>query len=433
MKPHLKVFFHTFGCKANSCETEAVTALLESSGYGVATDIFDADIVVVNSCTVTAEANRKACGYIRRAKRLNPDAVTVLTGCYPQAFPESASALDAADIVTGSSARENLPSILSRYLEDRKRVVEIRTHREGDSFWHVPVDVFHGRTRAFIKVEDGCDRACSYCIVPQARGPVRSLSPDMIREQAVRFADGGYKEIVLSGINLSSYGKGENFGLSDAVFAADVSGIERIRLSSLEPDLVTDALIKNLSGCEKLCPHFHLPLQSASDRTLKSMGRLYSARDFENTTAKLRLAFDNPTFTTDVIAGFPTETDADFRESLDFIIAFGFLKCHVFPYSPREGTSAALLPQLPKKLREERAKILLAAADSVREKILHEQTGTAVSVITQRKNSTGELEGYSERYIPVAVNAPKAVTGDLVKAVITGVRGDVCTALPSQQ
>ena len=424
----MNVFFHTFGCKANSCETRAIAALLEQNGYFVTDDLQEADVVIVNSCAVTAASDRKARGFIRRAKRLNEGAVTVLTGCYPQAFPESSCALETADIVTGNAAREDLPSIISRYLEAHERIAEIPPHLEGAAFWHVPTDTFHGHTRAFMKIQDGCDRSCRFCVVPRARGFVRSMSLDNIGDQAARFARGGYREIVLSGVNLSSYGKGEGFGLEAAVFAADVPGVARIRLSSLEPDLVSDCLINSLSKCAKLCPHFHLPLQSGCDKTLASMGRLYSVKDYERVVSKLRGAFDTPTFTTDVIAGFPNESDEDFRESLDFISGFGFLKCHVFPYSARPGTAASSLPQLPKKLREERAKTVAAAAEISRKKILAGQVGTTALVIAEKETSDGVFEGYSERYIPVEVRAKGAKVKDLVESVITGVRGGVCTA-----
>jgi len=419
-----KVFFHTFGCKVNSCDSEMASKLLETRGFDIADDLADADIVVVNSCAVTAAAERKSRAFVRSAKRLNPEAATVLIGCYAQAYPEKAAALEEADVVAGNAAIEDLPALIEHHLERRERIADFTPHGISDKLWHVELNAFRGHTRAFLKAEDGCEHACSYCVVPSARGFVRSLLPDGINRQARAFADSGYKEIVLTGINLASYGKEEGLDLADAVRAAQVPGIERIRLSSLEPDLLPDSLIDRLAGCEKLCAHFHLSLQSGCDRTLRAMGRRYSAGEYMQLADKIRGAFDSPTFTTDIMTGFPTESDEDFCESLRFAAEFGFLKCHVFPYSVRPGTKAALLEQLPKSLREERAKMMAAAVADGRRRVLAGQIGKTVGVIVESETAAGVFEGYSERYFRVLIEAEGIKPGDLVSAVITGANGE---------
>ena len=423
----MKVFLYTLGCKVNSCETESMAAVLAQNGFEPAETLEAADIVVVNSCTVTEASDKKTRSFIRRAKRRNPDVLTVLTGCFPQAYPKESAALLDADIVTGNTRRKDIADFIFRFLETGDRIVDISSHKENDVMWHVPLNT-QGRTRAFMKIEDGCDNRCSYCILPIARGSVRSLPLDSIRDQALRFAANGYKEIVLTGINLSSYGKETGLSLADAVFAADVPGIERIRLSSLEPELMSESLTERLSGCQKLCAQFHLSLQSGCDRTLSDMGRRYTAGDFRDVMIMLQKYFDEPTFTTDIMVGFPTETDDDFNESMRFVTGCGFLKCHIFSYSARPGTEAAKLSQIPKVIRESRAKSMADAANDMRRAVMARQIGKKVQVVAEKINPGEEAEGFSERYVPVKVRGLGIRQGDMVGAVITGVGDGFCLA-----
>ncbi|MEG2258864.1 MAG: MiaB/RimO family radical SAM methylthiotransferase, partial [Oscillospiraceae bacterium] len=283
----MNIFLYTFGCKVNSFETAAMSELLVKKGYQIATSDSDADVIVINSCTVTANGDKRVRQYLRRVKRLNPQVITVLSGCFPQAFPEQASEFTEADIIMGTGNRNELPDLLSNFITDRKPRISIAPN-SGKTFEILKTENLDGHTRAFLKIEDGCERFCAYCIVPFARGPVRSMPLDRLREQLKMFADNGYKEIVLSGINLSCYGRGTKHNLADAIeCAADIDGIERIRLGSLEPDLLSDDMLHRMLRVEKLCPQFHLALQSGCDATLKRMNRKYSISQYIEVSQKI--------------------------------------------------------------------------------------------------------------------------------------------------
>ena len=329
----MRVSFYTLGCKVNQNETGALQQLFCQNGYTLAGKDEPADVYIVNSCTVTAGGDKKSRQWLRRAKRENPGAVTVLTGCYPQAFPEEAAAMEEADLVTGSTDRRGLLERVQRVLDSGERLVEIAPHERGEAFEELPMERFEGHTRAFIKVEDGCDRQCAYCVIPRARGRVRSRSQESVLAELRTLADAGYREVVLAGINLSSYGKDTGSTLARLTAACgQVEGIDRIRLGSLEPDLMTDSEIEILAGVDSLCPQFHLSLQSGCDATLRRMRRIYDTAQYVAVADKLRAAFGgNVSFTTDVIVGFPGETEEEFAQSLAFVESFGFLKVHVFP------------------------------------------------------------------------------------------------------
>lgn len=421
----MKYFIKTFGCKVNSFESSAMASLLEEQGYLAADDDCAADLVVVNSCTVTGTGDRKTAQYLRHIRRGNPGAVIVLSGCLPQAYPEAAAALGDADIVTGTGSRLSLPALIDRFLTDHQRMIAI-TENDHKDFENLTPERHQSHTRAFLKIEDGCDRHCAYCIVPQARGPVRSLPPDQIAAQAERFARAGYREIVISGINLSRYGKDLDLGLADAVRAAAVEGVERLRLGSLEPDLLPQPLLEQLAAVPALCPHFHLSLQSGCDATLRRMGRRYTVADYLDTVARIRALFDRPTFTTDMIVGFPGETEAEFEQSLRFVRALGLLKVHVFPYSPRPGTPAAGFPdQIPGAEKNRRAAILSQMADEARLETLRAFVGRPERVILETPLANG-FGGYTDRYLPALVTGPELRRGDTVRGVISEVRGGRC-------
>ena len=343
----MRVSFYTLGCKVNQNETGALEHLLCQNGYTLAGPDEAADVYIVNSCTVTASGDRKSRQWLRRAKRQNPGAVTVLTGCYPQAFPEEAAAVVEADLVTGSANRRSLLADIQKVLDSGERLVHITPHEKGEAFEELPMERFEGHTRAFIKVEDGCNRQCAYCVIPRARGRVRSRSVESVLEELRALSAAGYREVVLSGINLPSYGLDTGVSLVSLIEqAATVPGIRRIRLGSLEPDLLSDEDMARLAKVEALCPQFHLSLQSGCTATLRRMRRTYTAEQYADTVARLRAAFgeDRVSFTTDVIVGFPGETEEEFCESMAFVQRIGFLKAHVFPYSRRAGTPAADFP-----------------------------------------------------------------------------------------
>lgn len=419
----MRVTFYTLGCKVNQNETGALAQLFEESGYTVVSNEEGADVYVVNSCTVTNFGDQKSRKWLRRAKRENPGAVTVLTGCYPQAFPEEAAAIAEADVVTGSGNRRAILQDVQKVLNgESERVVDIRPHEKGERFEELPMDKFAEHTRAFVKVEDGCNRRCAYCVIPRARGPVRSRDEASILQELHRLTESGYKEIVLTAISLPSYGTDSGTSLVELVEkAAAVPGVERLRLGSLDPDMLHDDDILRLSRVKKLCPQFHLSLQSGCDKTLRAMRRPYTTAQFAEIADKLRKAFgpDNVSFTTDVIVGFPGETEEDFETSMKFVTEQRFLKVHVFPYSRREGTAAYDFPdQIPEHEKEERSRRMTAAVESVRAEEAAKMQGRMADVLLETPLSATLFTGYTKQYLPVLVNAPGCKTGDIVKVVL---------------
>ena len=419
----MRVTFYTLGCKVNQNETGALAQLFEESGYTVVSNEEGADVYVVNSCTVTNFGDQKSRKWLRRAKRENPGAVTVLTGCYPQAFPEEAAAIAEADVVTGSGNRRAILQDVQKVLNgESERVVDIRPHEKGERFEELPMDKFAEHTRAFVKVEDGCNRRCAYCVIPRARGPVRSRDEASILQELHRLTESGYKEIVLTAISLPSYGTDSGTSLVELVEkAAAVPGVKRLRLGSLDPDMLHDDDILRLSRVKKLCPQFHLSLQSGCDKTLRAMRRPYTTAQFAEIADKLRKAFgpDNVSFTTDVIVGFPGETEEDFEASMKFVTEQRFLKVHVFPYSRREGTAAYDFPdQIPEHEKEERSRRMTAAVESVRAEEAAKMQGRMADVLLETPLSATLFSGYTKQYLPVLVNAPGCKTGDIVKVVL---------------
>ena len=418
----MRVSFYTLGCKVNQNETGALEQLFLRRGYTLAAGDEAADVYVVNSCTVTAGGDKKSRQWLRRAKRQNPGAVTVMAGCYPQAFPEEAAGLEEADVVVGNVGRAAMLEDIQKALDSGERVVDIRAHEKGERFEELPMENFEGHTRAFIKVQDGCDRRCAYCVIPRARGASRSRSEESVVKELAALAAAGYKEVVLSGINLPSYGKDTGTDLVSLIeAAAKVEGIERIRLGSLEPDLLSDEAIARMAAVKELCPQFHLSLQSGCTATLRRMRRVYTAGEYARVVEKLRTAFGGfASFTTDVIVGFPGETEAEFAESLAFVCEQKFLKVHVFPYSRRAGTPAADFPgQLTEAEKADRVHRLQTAADEVRDALAREMVGGEDTVLLEKAVSANLFTGYTRLYLPVAVKAPGAAAGQIVTARLT--------------
>ena len=421
----MRVTFYTLGCKVNQNETGALAQLFEENGYTVVSYEEGADVYIVNSCTVTNFGDQKSRKWLRRAKRENPGAVTVLTGCYPQAFPEEAAKITEADVVTGSGNRHAILADVQKVLDgEQTRVVDIRPHEKGEQFEELPMDKFAEHTRAFVKVEDGCNRRCAYCVIPRARGPVL----DELR----RLAEAGYKEVVLTAISLPSYGTDSGTSLVELIEkAAEVPGIERIRLGSLDPDMLHAEDIRRMAAVKKLCPQFHLSLQSGCDKTLRTMRRPYTTAQYADIAAQLRQAFgaENVSFTTDVIVGFPGETEGDFEASMDFVTGMRFLKVHVFPYSRREGTAAFDFPdQLPEHEKEARSHRMTAAVEKVRAAEVAAMQGRTASVLLETPLSNTLFTGYTKQYLPVLVSAPGHKTGDIVEVVLGAWDGKRCRA-----
>ena len=423
----MKVQFYTLGCKVNQYESEAMGELFEKRGYTVVGEDEPADIVIINSCTVTAESNRKTRQTVRKARRKNSQAVIVLTGCMAQAFPDEAAKIVEADIVVGNKNEDKIPDLCERFIAERKAMHIFEEHETGEKITDFTVTGFSEHTRSYIKIEDGCNRFCSYCIIPYARGRVRSKSVGAIAAEAEGLSRSGYKEIVLVGINLSAYGQDTGAGLCDAVLAAAApEGIERVRLGSLECDQISDDALLKLSECKEFCPQFHLSLQSGCDRTLREMNRKYDTAFYRDLVERIRRIFPDASITTDIMVGFPGESDEDFKESCDFVRETGFARSHVFIYSEREGTPAARRHDaVDKSVRAERAHIMGDICRQCERDFLKAQCGKTEKVLFETE-SDGYWEGYTGNYTRIKVKSAGDLEGKILPVVLTAANEDYC-------
>lgn len=439
-----KVAFHTLGCKVNIYETEAMQELMQRAGYSIVDFDDKADIYVVNTCSVTNMADRKSRQMLHKAKKDNPEAIVVAVGCYVQAAAKSIKQDEKIDIIIGNNMKNKIADIINNYYEHQDPdtvdisgdfVLDISKIKEYEEF---RVLKHKEHTRAFIKIQDGCNQFCSYCIIPYTRGRVRSRSIEEIEKEVRDLVNVGYKEVVLTGIHISSYGLDfeEKIKLIELVEAvAKIEGVKRLRISSLEPRVVTEEFVKRLSRLENFCPHFHLSLQSGSDTTLKAMSRRYSALEFKEGVRLIRKYFDMPALTTDIIAGFPSETKEDFIESLEYIKEIEFFELHVFPYSKREGTKAATMKEtLGNKDKTRRVNLLLAMQKPITRKFLEDKLGCEVEVLIE-----GEFEhegrryilGHSKEYIKVALPYKEAARNTIINARLKSfIKDDIILADP---
>lgn len=425
----MKAAFYTLGCKVNQNETGALQQIFRAAGYSIVPATQTADVYVVNSCTVTAGGDAKSRQWLRRAKRENPASVTVLTGCFPQAFP-AAALLPEADVVTGTAGRARILQNVQTYLATGQRIVDITPHQKGETFEELPLEAMPDRTRAFVKIEDGCNRRCAYCIIPTARGPVRSRDEANIIAELHTLAAAGHKEVVFTGINLPSYGRDTGTNLADIVEkAAQVSGIERIRLSSLDPDLITEEQVRRFAAVEKLCPSFHLSLQSGCNATLRRMRRPYTTAQYAEAANMLRALVPSASLTTDVIVGFPGEDEDEFAQNLAFVRQMQFLKVHVFPFSPRPGTPAATMEnQTTPGQRSARTHAMQTTADAERAAWIAARRGETHAILLETKRPDGQYTGYTKNYIPILVPTSGHNQNDIVRAVLGTFDGEYCAA-----
>ena len=422
----MTVYFYTLGCKVNQYETQEMSELLEKNGYTIIYNATEADVAVINSCTVTAESVRKTRQIIRKLKKQNPNNIIILTGCASQAEPHIINDLPEVDIFMGNRSNTKIVEALNEYIQSNQKLIKRIEHLTGDSFCGTGISRFDGHTRAFLKIQDGCDRFCSYCLIPTARGRSRSKPLEDIDNELKALSENGYSEIVFVGINLSDYGKNTPYSLPDALRLAEkYVGIKRVRLGSLEPDHITNRMIDQLKTITKLCPQFHISVQSGCDSVLKAMNRHYTAEEYEDLANKLRQVFPDATITTDVLVGFPTETAEDFNTTVEFVKKVKFEKVHVFPYSVREGTKAAKMEQLTKAVKEERASLLSAITDKIREDFLKKQIGKTVEVLFETEKEDF-CEGYTKNYIPVRVKSSKACKGEFLTVEIINTENDYC-------
>ena len=418
--------FHTLGCKVNQYETQAMEELLLAKGHTLVPFEEKADVYIINSCTVTAVSDKKSRQAVRQARRRAPEAVVALCGCYPQVSPEEAAKLD-ADLIGGSGDRQGFLDLLESMAGRKEKTVTVDNALHRRAFEALPAGGLEGRTRAMLKAEDGCTNFCAYCIIPYARGPVRSLPLDQAEEEARRLAAAGYRELVLTGIELSSYGRDLPGRPSPAELIEKVCQAApqlRVRLGSLEPRTVTEEFCQRLKALPNLCPHFHLSLQSGCDATLARMKRKYDTARFYESAALLRKHFDNPGITTDLIVGFPGETEEEFSQTLDFIRKCAFSQMHIFPYSRRQGTPAAAMPgQLSNAEKAQRAQRAAEVAGALRRSWLTGWIGKTVEVLFEEEKE-GFWRGYTPQYVEVTVSGEENLHNTLRRVRLTAAGED---------
>ena len=409
-----KVALHNLGCKVNAYETEAMQEMLEHAGYEIVPFQEGADIYVINTCTVTNIADRKSRQMLHRARKMNPDAVVVAAGCYVQAQAEKQVIDPCIDIVLGNNKKQDLLTALQAYEEahgDLREVIDINHTKEYENL-HLTKQGEH--TRAYIKVQDGCNQFCSYCIIPYARGRVRSRAKEDVVAEVTDLAKNGYQEVVLTGIHLSSYGidfENEDNLLSLIRAVHEIEGIKRIRLGSLEPRIITEEFVQAIAALPKMCPHFHLSLQSGCNETLKRMNRRYTSEEFYEKCEILRKYFEKPALTTDVIVGFPQETEEEFETTYEFLKKICFYETHIFKYSKREGTKAAVMQgQIPEQIKAKRSARLIELGEKNRRAYEESFLGKTVEVLVEEKSDVNGKEmwtGHTKEYMKIALESEK--------------------------
>lgn len=423
-----KAAFHNLGCKVNSYETEAMQQLLEDAGYEIVPFREGADVYIINTCSVTNVADRKSRQMLHRAKKMNPSAAVVAVGCYVQAAGAELKKDEAVDLIVGNNQKKDLVQILDDYFADHENSGEILDIGHSQEYEELHIRRIADHTRAFIKVQDGCNQFCSYCIIPYTRGRVRSRRPEDIEHEVRGIAEAGYKEIVLTGIHLSSYGVDfkdeQKENLLTLIKRLDqIPGIERLRLGSLEPRIVTREFAKELARLRTICPHFHLSLQSGCDATLKRMNRRYNAAEYQACCEILREEFDNPAITTDVIVGYPGETEEEFAETERFLKAIHFYEMHIFKYSRRAGTRAADMPdQVPEGTKSVRSDILLALEKQQSLEYRGRFLGTEEEILLEEPieiDGTKYMMGHTRQYVKGAVPYEEGLKNKTVKGIFT--------------
>ncbi len=405
---------HNLGCKVNAYETEAMRQMLADAGYEIVPFPEPADVYVINTCTVTNIADKKSRQMLHRARKANPDAIVAAVGCYAQMFPKKTAADSAVDLVIGNNEKHRLVSLLASC---RSSVPDINTPDQPYEELSVPRPADH--TRAFVKVQDGCNRFCSYCVIPYARGRARSRDPEQVLAEVGELAENGYREIVLTGIHVSSYGLDNGVPLTDLIRRInETDGIRRIRLGSLEPGIITEEFVEELASSDKVCPHFHLSLQSGSDTVLSRMHREYTTADYLEKCDLLRSRYEHPAITTDIIVGFPGETGEEFAETCDFVRRAAFASIHVFPYSRREGTAAAQMNgQVEESVKQERSRALLALAAEQKEAFEDWYKGRRVEVLFEEpvfRDGISYYVGFTPEYVKTAYRTEKSLKNEIM-------------------
>ncbi|MBB6675383.1 tRNA (N(6)-L-threonylcarbamoyladenosine(37)-C(2))-methylthiotransferase MtaB [Cohnella nanjingensis] len=437
-----KVAFYTLGCKVNFYDTEAMWQLFKNEGYEqVDFEASTADVYVINTCTVTNTGDKKSRQIIRRAVRRNPDAVIAVTGCYAQTSPAEIMAIEGVDLVVGTQDRDKLMTYVAEIRAERKPINAVRNIMKTREFEELDVPDFADHTRAFLKIQEGCNNFCTFCIIPWSRGLSRSRDPQSVLSQARQLAASGYKEIVLTGIHTGGYGDDlENYRLSDLLADLDrIEGLERIRISSIEASQIDDGMIAVLNSSPKMCRHLHIPLQAGDDEILKRMRRKYTTAEFEEKIAKIKAAMPGVAITTDVIVGFPGETEAHYENGFRFMERIGFAEMHVFPYSKRTGTPAARMEdQVDEDVKHERVHQLIDLSERMQAAYAQDWVGRVVEIIPERgekgEAGSGLMSGHSDNYLNVVFQGDPSLVGKLCRVRIAEggvneVRGELLEVL----
>ncbi len=419
--------FYTLGCKVNQYETEAVSEMFSDNGYKIVPFSDKSDYYIINTCSVTSMSDRKSRQIIRRAKKTNPDAVIAVMGCYSQTAPDEVLDINGVNLVLGTKDKGSIVNLIGN-LTVNDKLNAVTSVKDNHEYENLTVTHTPGRTRAYIKIQDGCSQFCSYCIIPYARGPVRSRCEADIISEVKTLADAGYREIVLTGIHAASYGK----DLGDTSLAMllnkldKIDGIVRIRLSSIEPMTLNAQFVEDIKGCKKLCPHFHISLQSGCDATLKRMNRHYTTAQFEEVVTGLRSVFSDCAITTDIMTGFAGETDEEFSQTLEFVKRIAFSEAHIFQYSQRRGTPAAKRPdQVHPQVKEQRSKEIFNITEQSKTDFLNSHKGRVMEVLFETLTPDGLYEGKTANYITVHAKSDKDVRGKFQNVLLEDVKNGV--------
>lgn len=420
-----KIAFITLGCKVNLYDTEAMAELFTEKGYEVVDFEEYADVYLINTCTVTNLGDKKSRQMIRRAKRINPNSVVVATGCYAQVASEEVAKIEGINIVIGTKNRSEIVETVENYVTENGVVNNVSDIMGEKEFEPLQISRLTNRTRAYIKIQEGCNRYCTYCIIPYARGPIRSRKPEEVVEEVKKLAENGFKEVVLTGIHVASYGLDlGNITLADIIEKVhSVDGIERIRFSSMEPLAIDNEFVARMSKLPKVCDHYHLSLQSGCNRTLKRMNRKYNAEQYAEACERLRNAFPNVAITTDIIVGFPDETEEDFKESLAFAERMKLDKIHTFPYSPKKGTPAAKMKnQISGDVKSQRSKEMIDLSDKMNIDFLNNNIGKTVPVLFEDMEN-GFWQGHTTNYIKVLAKSDENLNNKIVDVKLDKIHG----------
>lgn len=407
---------YTLGCRVNVFETEAIAKSFTNKGYEIVDFEEFADVYVINTCTVTNIGDKKSRKMLRKAKKNNENAIVVAAGCYAQVSPEDVCKIEEVDLVVGTSDKSKIIDFVEEYLKTNKKKSYVNNIMSIREFEEMELDEYHDKTRAFLKIQDGCDRYCSYCLIPYARGPVRSNPIENIESQVRGLVSNGFKEVILSGIHISSYGKDlKSYNLVDVIdVLSKIKGLERIRIGSIEPMFFTEGVLERLKTFENFCSHFHLSLQSGCDETLKRMNRRYTSEEYKDVVNKIRNVFKDASITTDIIVGFPGETDEEFEKTYEFLSDIRLSKLHIFKYSERKGTKAESLGgKVDPKKKDERSRMLSNLDSKCEKEFMEKYIGKKMRVLFEEEKE-GFFSGYTENYIKVSALSEKDITGEVL-------------------